>query len=103
MVKVKPNLLEDRHLCPAVTSSNSYVVDVSKKQGNTLPEDYSRVKEVAGDNSVLLQRQSAASVSYTDLNNEKPQRFKHVADKGKYCPELMGSDYVESMPSPPTI
>ncbi|AWP07487.1 putative prolactin receptor-like [Scophthalmus maximus] len=76
-------------------------MDVQRQEEN-IPEDYSRVKEVDGDNKVLLQRQSFSADSscgekgtpYTDCTNKKPIN-PHVPGPSKV--ELIGSGYVDTI------
>ncbi|XP_019954750.2 prolactin receptor b [Paralichthys olivaceus] len=86
-------------------------MDVQRRDEN-ISEDYSKVEEVVSDNMLLLRRQSASADSscreksdrYTECSNKK-QRNPHEAGASVVgaCPELIGSGYVYTIPTPPLM
>ncbi|KAM9360184.1 prolactin receptor b [Symphorus nematophorus] len=81
-----------------------------QRQEETIPEDYSRVKEV--DNMVLLQKQNVSVDTscrkkgnhYIECALQKP-RNPHVTvpNKEGVCTELINGGYVETIPGPTLV
>ncbi|XP_063752921.1 prolactin receptor b isoform X2 [Eleginops maclovinus] len=79
-----------------VKGNNVLILETENIQISNIPEDYHRVKEMEGDHLVVLQKQNAADINYTDCALHKPRK-PHV------CTESSNSGYVDTIPAPPLM
>lgn len=86
-----------------------HTLDTQGQEGS-VPDNYSMVKEVNSDNVVFLEKHSESvnasfkAKGYIDWVNQKPKNL-HMTGHSEMgvCPQLVGCEYVDTVPPPAVI